>query len=318
MRKMLLFSIILSFIFSGTIFPSEIEETVKSTKSAGLKEGWSKGGTVTLNLNQVSLTNWAAGGEDTLSLSGLINVYANYKNGKNILENYLSINYGTIRQGDKNWSKSDDLLEISSKYGRNAGGNWYYAGLFDLKTQLANGFNPDDNSFSSRFFSPAYLLCAIGMDYNPNDNLTIFISPVSVRLTIVQMQELADKGAFGVEPATYDLSGNLESEGKISRTELGGYFRLFYKRDLIKNISMQTKLELFSNYLAKPQNVDVYWDFLLSANINDYVSVNLSTNLIYDDDIIISNDTNGDGIIDENGPRLQFKEALFIGFSYKF
>lgn len=46
--------------------------------------------------------------------------------------------------------------------------------------------------------------------------------------------------------------------------------------------------------------------------INQYLSANISTHLIYDDDVMIKN---SEGIM---GARVQFKEIFGIGFAYKF
>ena len=107
-------------------------------------------------------------------------------------------------------------------------------------------------------------------------------------------------------------------QGEQIRTEFGGYLRMFYKRDIMKNVSFQTKLDLFSNYLNNPENIDVNWETLFSFKVNKFISASLATQLIYDHDIMISVDDNDDGIIDAIGPRTQFKQILNIGFSYKF
>ncbi len=181
------------------------------------------------------------------------------------------------------------------------------------------GFNyPDDSTKISDLLAPAYLLGAVGLDYKPSDKFTAFVAPVTAKTTFVNDQVLADAGAFGVEKAVYDTAGNLLTAGKNIRTEFGGYIRLFYKVDVMKNVSLQTKLDLFSNYLENPQNIDVSWEVLISMKVNKYISATITTHLLYDDDTDISIDNNNDGIIDRIGPRTQFKEVLGVGFSYKF
>ena len=86
----------------------------------------------------------------------------------------------------------------------------------------------------------------------------------------------------------------------------------------MKNILFQTKLELYSNYLENPQNIDVNWENLLSMTVNKWISVDFTTQLIYDDDIMIMVDSNDDGNFDTAGPRTQFKQTLMVGVSYKF
>ena len=86
----------------------------------------------------------------------------------------------------------------------------------------------------------------------------------------------------------------------------------------MENVVFQTKLDLFSNYLNKPQNIDVSWETLLSMKVNKFISATLSTHLLYDDDIKIAVDTDDDGVTDKTGPRIQFKEVLAVGFSLIF
>ena len=208
--------------------------------------------------------------------------------------------------------KTDDKIDFLSKYGREAFTNFYYSALVNFKTQMAPGYNyPNDSVKISNFLAPAYLLAALGMDYKPDAYLSIFMAPVTGRLTIVNDELLSDAGAFGVDP------------GKNTKGEFGGYIRLIYTRndfkaELLKNVAFTTKFDLFSNYLDNPQNMDVSWETLIAMKVNEYISVNLTTHLLYDDDTKISIDDNDDGIVDEFGPRVQFKEIFGIGFSYKF
>jgi len=312
--------IIITISLTGFSQTDEVEKDLK-TQSANNAEGWKTGGTFSISLSQVSFTNWAAGGQNSISVNGLVNLFANYKKGNSNWENYLDIGYGSLKQGKKaNWWKTDDKIDFTSKYGQKAFSNWYYAALINFKTQLAEGYNyPDYSTLISDLLAPGYLLGAIGMDYNKSDNFTAFIAPVTSKITIVKNQLLADAGAFGVEPAIIDtVTGNQLESGKTIKSEFGGYIRLFYKKDLMENISLQTKLDLFSNYLNNPQNIDISWELLIFMKINKYISATISTHLLYDDDIDIGVDSDNDGNIDKKGPRTQFKEVIGVGFSYKF
>lgn len=298
---------------------TEAEEDLK-TQSADTTDGWDYGGVINIGMSQTSLTNWAAGGQNSVAVNGLLSLFAHYKKGPNMWENYLDVGYGTIQQGrNAPWWKTDDKIELTSKYGRKAFSDFYYAGLLNFRTQMAPGYNyPDDSTKISDLLAPAYLLLAAGLDYKPSDNFTLFVAPVTGKITIVNDQGLADLGAFGVTPAVYDAAGNLVTAGENVRYEFGGYLRMFYKRDIIENIGFQTRLDLFSNYLHNPQNIDVNWETLISMKVNKFISANLATTLIYDDDINIGEDTDGDDVPDRFGPRVQFKEIFSVGFSYKF
>jgi hypothetical protein len=157
------------------------------------------------------------------------------------------------------------------------------------------------------------------MDFKPNDKFNLFIAPITGKVTIVNNQILADAGAFGVVKAVYDpITNLLVTPGKVVRTEFGGYLRMMAKFDIMKNINFQTQLDLFSNYLNNPQNLDVNWSTLTAMKVNKYISATITTQLIYDHDINIAVDNNSDGVVDASGPRTQFKEVLAVGFSYKF
>lgn len=270
--------------------------------------GWKKGGVVNINVSQTSLTNWAAGGQSSIAVNGLLSLFAHNKQEKSLWENYLDLAYGTLRQGkDADWWKTDDKIDFTSKYGLKANEKLYYAGLLNFKTQMADGFNYPNDSFKiSDFLAPGYLLLALGLDYRPGENFTVFFAPLTYKLTLVNDDFLSDVGAFGVDP------------GEHQRSEFGGYIRSFLKMDLMENIAFQTKLDLFSNYLHNPQNIDVSWECLLSMKVNKFFSATLSTHLLYDDDVDIAVDDNDDGVAEDYEPRLQFKEVLAIGFSMNF
>ena len=311
-RKLILLPLLIALIIQvvfGQVTEGEARLRKQNTESS---EGWKKGGVMAVTLTQTSLTNWAAGGQNSLSINELLSVFANYKKGKNIWDNSLDIGYGVLKQGkNSDFIKTDDKFDFLSKYGRQAYQNLYYAALLNFKTQLTIGKDYATDTKISNFLAPAYLLAALGMDYKPNSYFSAFAAPFTGKITIVNDQQLADAGAFGVDP------------GEKSKSEFGGYVRVIYTRsdftpEILQNLALTSKIDLFSNYLSEPQNIDVSWETQIVFKVNQYVSVNLNTHLLYDDDIMIGIDNNADGVIDESGPRTQFKEILGIGFSYNF
>jgi hypothetical protein len=314
------------FLLTGiiTIATSQVTEGEKNlrTLSADTVQGWKNGGVLAINLSQTSLTNWAAGGQNSIAVNGIFSFFANLKIDKSRWDNSLDIGYGLLKQGkNTSFMKTDDKIDLLSKYGREAFKNFYYAALLNFKTQMAPGYNyPNDSVKISNLFAPAYLLGALGMDYKPNAYFSAFISPLTAKFTFVMDQKLADAGAFGVEKAS---GGN---PGKNIKSEIGGYLRIIYskndfKNEFLKNISFTTKIDLFSNYLKDPQNIVVNWENMIALKVNKYISANLNTALIYDDKIKIPFDRNDNGTIEAGevvGSKVQFKEILGVGFSYKF
>ncbi len=290
------------------------------TATADSLKPWKIGGIVTVNAQQVSLTNWAAGGNSSISLSGLINVFATYTKGKVVWDNNLQLGYGVIKQGsNKKWWKNDDKIQITSKVGRKLSKSWYLSGLADFRTQFVDGFNyPNDSIYISRFMAPGYGLASLGFDYKPNDHFSAFISPVTGKFTFVNDDKLASTGAFGVQKDIMDPSDTTKyiQHHKTHREEFGAYVKMQYQTKVMENITFQTVLELFSNYFHNPQNVDVNWTTLTTFKVNKFISATLSTQLIYDDDVKVLR-TAGDNK-GTTGPDVQFKQVLGVGFSYKF
>ncbi len=289
--------------------------------------GWKKGGVIGLKLAQTSLTNWAAGGQNSVAVNGLFSVFANYKNKNTAWDNSLDIGYGLLKQGkNSNFMKTDDKVDFMSKYGRKAYNKLYYAALLQFKTQMTVGKDyAGDTSKISNLLAPAYLIGAIGIDYKPNSYFSAFVAPLTGKITIVNDTDLANAGAFGVEPAAFDQNGNLQTAGKKSKSEFGGYIRAIYSRNdfknqLLKNISFTTKIDLFSNYLKNPQYVDVSWETQIAMQVNKYIAVNINTHLLFDKDILLPYDNNGNGLIEENETKalVQFKEILGVGLTYNF
>lgn len=291
------------FLFVLMLIPLSVfsQEKTDSIKS------WNFGGLASLSFSQVSLTNWAAGGRSSSSGVAIFNVFGNYKNNNLGWENSLDMGYGLLKEQDNEVIKSNDKLDFNSKFGLKQNEKLYYSTLFNFKTQFAPGYKyPNTTDPISRFLAPAYMTLSVGIDYKPNKALSFLISPLTGKTTIVTDQNLSDIGAFGVDP------------GKRMRMEFGSFFKMDLKTEIMKNVSLNSKLDLFSNYLHNPGNIDINWDLLVNMKINDYLSANLITNLIYDDDIKIAVDKNNDAIIESRGPRVQFKEMFGLGLSLKF
>ncbi len=308
---------LLVFIGFSWVACGQVTEAEKKlrTQPADTTQGWKTGAVLGANLSQTSLTNWSAGGQNSFATNGIFSAFINYSKNRSAWVNSLDIGYGILKQGSTGFRKTDDKFDFLSKYGQEAFKNFYYAVLFNFKTQMAPGYNyPNDTNKISDLFSPAYMISALGMDFKPNAYFSAFIAPLTSRITFVRDKALSDAGAFGVDP------------GKKSKSEFGGYLRAIFtknnfKPEILKNVSFTSKIDLFSNYADKPQNLVVDWETLLAFKVNKFISVNFNTDLVYDDKIKIPFDKNGDGIIEPGesvGSRIQFKEILGVGFSYNF
>lgn len=276
---------------------------------------WTRSGDIGLNFSQSHLSNWAAGGDNALNWQGIFNYNANYAHENNKWDNNISLALGYSHLGDAKAIKTDDKIELNSLYGYKATEKLFYSLAFSFKTQFADGFDYKNDSTNriSGFMVPAYATLGLGLEYVPNANFSINFAPLTGRITIVNDQDMADAGAFGVDPAEYDeITGDKINDGKTTRFEFGAKMTAKLDVKIAENVSFNSKLELFSDYLKNPQNIDVDWQNLITMKVNSWLNANITAHLIYDDDIMI---TDKDGNI---GPRTQFKEVLSIGLSYKF
>ena len=296
------FSLFILIIISGHLVAQNKVDTLKY---------WKKGGDFSVSFSEVSFSNWAAGGKNSVSGVGVFNSFANYAKERMSWDNTLNFGYGLMKEQQRTLIKSEDKFEINTKLGykMTETGKWFFSGLANFRTQFADGFNYSNVNQPVRISSllaPAYLTMATGFDYKPNDRFTMFVSPLSGKFTFVADDALSAIGSFGVDP------------GKKFRAELGATVKSELKMKVVKNVDAVTNLTLFSNYLKNPQNIDVNWDFRLNMKVNEYLSANFVTNLIYDDDILIPLDRNDDGIIDGKGRRIQLKQMFGAGLSVKF
>lgn len=269
---------------------------------------WMKSGIVSVNMTQVNLSNWAAGGSSSVSGIAMFNGTANWKVGRKAWDNTLVLAFGGQQVGNSDPVKTDDRIELNSKYGYELKRSLYLAGLFQFRTQFTEGFNAERTRIS-HLLSPGYALLGLGLDYRPNDNFTVFVSPATARSVIVTDETLFG-GSTDPELRVYGVKN-----GSTTAFELGGYVRFQYKTELARNITFLTRGDVFSNYLRNPQNMDVTWETLWTFKVNEWFGATLNTVLIYD------HDTNLPKVSSEGipyaGPATQFKETLGIGLTFQ-
>jgi hypothetical protein len=269
-----------------------------------------------LNGSQTSFVNWAAGGRNNVSVLGFIDASLKYNKQHVKWDNDLKFALGGLKYIDstgkqQGMQKTDDRIDLASTFGYRFKKHWYYTLTAGFKTQSLNGFNfPNDSVKISTFMAPGYLSISLGIEYAPKESFNLYFSPIAGKTTIVRDQTLANAGAFGVDKAIYDQNGLLLKLGSTMRNEFGSYLRFKFQKKIMENIEMKTRIELFSNYINNPQNIDVNAENIFAFKVNKWFSASLQWNLQYDDDIIIR-DVNG-----KNGPRTQFKSVLGLGISY--
>jgi hypothetical protein len=261
-----------------------------------------QGGIYNLNVANGTLSNWAAGGDDfSLTITSYLNLFSYYKEGKHSWDNTLDFNFGYVNTTSLGARKNDDRLDILSKYGYGVSTHWNLAALVNFRTQLANGYNYEDDveTLTSAFMSPGYIIVSIGMDYKPGQDFSLFLSPITGRWVIVKDDSLSAKGQYGVEP------------GETSLSEIGAFLSANYIKKFSESIQYRGRLDLFSNYKNNPQNIDVFMTNVLSFSVSKVLTASWNFDLIYDDDV---------KAFGKNGtsPALQIKSLIGIGLQVKF
>ncbi len=309
-RITFLITAIMSFVITMNSYGQD--QSVKDMSASATKEikkekidsgkTWKTGGLFNLNFGQGSQSNWAAGGDDfSLSIASYLGIYGFYKKDKYSWDNTLDFNYGMINTTSLGTRKNDDRIDLLSKVGYALSPKLDVAALFNFHSQFAKGYkynNDGTKDLLSDFLAPGYVLLSLGLDYKPVKGLSIFVSPLTSRWTIVKNDSLSAKGFYGVTP------------GKKVRNEIGAFASITYITDVNKTISYNGRLDLFSNYGHNPQNVDIMMNNMFVAKVSKILTASLGLNLIYDDDVKLFGPNH-------DSPALQFKSLIAVGLSIK-
>lgn len=273
------------------------------TDDKGYIEGkWVLKGVTGVNMSQTAMSNWSAGGENSIAGNAYVNGSLTHKSGDWLWVTNLAVDYGLSKTKSQGVRKSTDNLGLSTQLGYSASSAWYYTLMGDLNTQFAKGYNyPDKSYYISNFFAPAYSNISLGMEYRPKSFFSVYLSPVSVKMTFVEDDYLSDQGAFGVDP------------GDRFKMEWGAFLKARAELTVMENVNLITSADFFTPYSKEFGNIDVNWDMLISMKINKFLSATLNTTLKYDNDVKTFED---DGT--KRGAKVQFKEILGIGLAYNF
>lgn len=266
------------------------------------------------SLNQGMVSNWVKGGENNISTALDITWFADYNNKSKLLSsaNFARIKYGLIKSGSESIRKNLDLLETNSKLNHKAFGKFDFSGIMLFKTQVSKGYNYPDTIPVSKLLNPAILTLGFGLDYKPNKKTSINLSPLSYKATFVPDTAAIEQTKYGI------------AADRRSKHEPGASFMIMNEMRPMKNMTVTNRLQLFTNYVNNPLNIDVDWEMIIQANLNWFTDVRLNTHLIFDDDTktpLFDKDKNP--VMGEDGKqrktaRVQFKELLGFSFIFRF
>jgi hypothetical protein len=265
-------------------------------------------------LNQGLVTNWVKGGENNVATALDITWFADYSNKPMLLSSnhFARIKYGLIKTGDDKVRKNIDLIETNSKLNHKAFGKFDFSGILLFKTQLSPGYNYPNEDPVSKFMNPAILTIGFGLDYKPDKLTSINFSPLSYKATFVPDTANIDQTKFGV------------AADRRSKHEPGASFMITNEFRPVKNMVITNRLQLFTNYVNNPQNIDVDWEMIFQTNLNWFTDIRLNTHLIFDDDtrtLVFDKDKNpvmGNDGIQKKTARVQFTELLGLSFIFRF
>ncbi len=319
--KGLLFLCIL-LCFEASLSANTLDSNTK-VKADSVKY-WKATSAFGLTFNQLSLTNWASGGESSVSGKANIDFKVNYKKKQSSFEMKSKTAFGIVGYGSKRLEKTEDRIDFATSFSQQAFKKWTYTSLFTFKSQFANGYKyPNDSTLISAFMAPGYLTASLGFKFMKTDKFELFLSPASGKFTVVTAQSLADKGAFGVKKAVLDSAGAVVIPGKNLLAEFGINVLASFNHSFSDDIDVATMVNLYNNYLDENHgnrwNIDVDWETKVNFTINKRIQTVIFLLLKYDHDIMVPIYEMQENVKKQigEGPRLQVKESLGLGFSYK-
>jgi hypothetical protein len=272
-------------------------------------------------LNQAALSNWVKGGESSISTALDVTGYADYVNKelKVSSDNFARLKFGYIETGQDGIRKNIDLLETNSKLNHKAFGKFDFSAILLFKTQIALGRNyfktaagRDTSNLVSKFMNPAVLTIGLGLDFKPNKTTSINFSPLSYKGTFVTDTVHIDQTQYGI------------AKNRKSLNEPGVSIMITNEFKPIESVTIVNRVQLFTNYIHKPQNVDVDWEMIVTAKLNWFTDVRFNPHLIFDDDTRTDEQyKNGQPVLNTDGTpkktaRIQFKEMLGLSLFFRF
>ncbi|KFF14187.1 DUF3078 domain-containing protein [Chryseobacterium soli] len=288
MKKFLL---ILSF--SIGIYANAQEEVKNDSVKIDTIRYWSVLGKNTLMINQAAFSNWVGGGANNIGWLAGANYNITYEKDKDLWENIIILNYGQNNTQGIGTRKTQDVLNVSTNYGRQFSKSWYLSGGASLLTQFAAGYEDGNNPGAkkiSNFMAPGYLNFGLGITYRPNDDLTVTLRPANARWTLVLDPDLQFAGSYG-----------LKQDGDSSLLQFGFLGTALYKVKLMQDIYLTNTASVFSNYLDHPDRLVLAYGALLNMKVNKFISTNITLDVLYDHNQI---------------QKTQLKQTLGVGFAY--
>lgn len=243
-----------------------------------------------LNISQISFSNWAQGGDNSLAFTLTGEFSLKYKTEKWRFKNYLKTAFGKTKLGDADIRQTDNEIYLETVLSLNIG--WAVDPFISnsVRTAITEGFDYSKVPAVkiADLFDPGYITQSIGFTFDKSEI-------IQTRLGIAFQETFTNKlNQYSDDPDTKDKIEDFKFDtGMESVTDA--------KLKLDDNLLYTTKLRVFTRF----QSLDVWdvrWDNTISAKVNSWLNVNLGVILIHE----ISQTR-----------KTQLKEALQIGIVYR-
>jgi hypothetical protein len=284
---------LLILFFSLGIYANAQEVLKRDSVVIDTVKSWSVLGKNTLMINQAAFSNWVGGGANNLGWLAGVNYNLTYEKDQDLWENIIVLDYGQNDTKGLGVRKTQDVINISTNYGRKFSKSWYFSSGAGLQSQFTTGYEDGNNPAAkkiSNFMAPGYLNLGMGITYRPNDNLTVTMRPINARWTFVLDKDLQFAGSYG-----------LKNDGDTSLLQFGFLGTALYKVKLMDNVHITNTASVFSNYLDHPERLVLAYGAVVNFKVNKFISSNITVDLLYDHNQI---------------QKTQLKQTLGIGFSY--
>jgi hypothetical protein len=306
-------------------------------------DGWDTGAGIGFDFAQLFQLNPRQGaGQNRLGFGGAVNFFANYKKDRLAWDNIANWQFGLQRLGNGviapgsdervPFQKSIDEVRLNSKFGYKTSedSNFFYAANFSFLSQIVPTYNDpglpgnfpsaisDSSSILSQFFSPAVITISAGMDYKPNDKVSVYYSPLGGKFIVVSDDTIAAQGVHG-NPVERDDQGNITSFENVF-SQLGSLLRINYTDKYLEDkLNLTSSLVLYSNYLNNPQNIDVDWTNEMALTVLKNLQIALTVNVFYDDDVLVQiTDFDAPNGVSGLGKRVSLTQQLLVKYNVVF
>lgn len=314
-----------------TLFAFTLTITVFGQEKKKTDKAWQQGGLISVIGGQGGSRNWAAGSERfSFSFAAYLNLYANRTWGgkdkkNNLWQNSANIGYAMVNTSTSGVRKQDDKLDIYTKYGFKFSGvkqerksEWRAGFVANLRTQLTESFDYEQEGpkVIGRFFAPAYLTFAPGVNLKACEGLDIFMTPIAARWVLATNQPYSYQYQGGVKPdgsrevALSSMYG-VNPQSKV-RFEAGPYVSVLFNKSIAKNVKYSSRFDALSNFAeSQPAKVDIYWTNTIGMKVNNWLQAIYNFDVLYDDDVRMFGPL-------KTSPGTQLRSMLGIGLMAKF